>query len=77
MGQVAGRWGASASQSRRQHPHSFRFSDGTRPLLGIDLLDYRGGALEDEVGAASGDVPELHERLRRPDSVYLCPPGRG
>ena len=35
------------------------------------MVDYRGGALEDETGAASNDVKGLHERLNRSDCVYL------
>jgi len=56
-------------------PYEFLFLDGTRPLLGVDWLDYRGGALEDEVGAASGDVPELHKRLNKSDTIYLVVDG--
>lgn len=56
-------------------PYAFLFLDGARPLLGVDWLDYRGGALEDEVGAASGDVPGLHERLNKSDAVYLVVDG--
>lgn len=52
-------------------PYQFRFTDGLTPLLNVDWLDYRGGALEDERGAESGDVKELHERLIRSDSIYV------
>jgi hypothetical protein len=51
--------------------YGFRFMDGLTPLLAIDWLDYRGGALEDERGSESGDVQELHDRLLRSDSIYL------
>ena len=52
-------------------PYSFLFLDGTRPLLGVDWIDYRGGALADDRGAESQDVPALHERLNESDSIYL------
>lgn len=52
-------------------PYRFRFTDGLTPLLNVDWLDYRGGALEDERGAESGDVAALHERLIHSDSVYV------
>lgn len=51
--------------------YKFRFLDGLRPLLGVDWLDYRGGALEEETGSASGDVAGLQDRLRKSDCVYL------
>lgn len=51
--------------------YEFRFLDGIKPLLAIDWLDYRGGALEEETGSASGDVAGLHERLKKSDCVYL------
>jgi hypothetical protein len=56
-------------------PYSFVFLDGMRPLLAVDWLDYRGGALEDATGAASNDVMGLHERLNRSDSIYLVVDG--
>lgn len=55
--------------------YKFRFLDGLKPLLGIDWLDYRGGALEEETGSASGDVKDLHDRLKRSDCVYLVVDG--
>ena len=56
-------------------PYSFLFLDGMRPLLAVDWLDYRGGALEDTTGTASDDVAGLHERLNRSDSIYLVVDG--
>jgi hypothetical protein len=56
-------------------PYSFLFLDGIQPLLAVDWLDYRGGALDDETGAASQDVPGLHERLNRSDCIYLVVDG--
>lgn len=52
-------------------PYRFRFTDGLTPLLDIDWLDYRGGAIEDERGAESGDVEGLHQRLVQSDSIYV------
>ncbi|NEA30709.1 hypothetical protein [Streptomyces sp. SID13031] len=52
-------------------PYTFLFLDGLSPLLAIDWLDYRGGALSDARGAESGDVAGLQDRLERSDSVYL------
>lgn len=51
--------------------YKFRFLDGLKPLLGVDWLDYRGGALEEETGSASGDVVGLQDRLKKSDCVYL------
>lgn len=51
--------------------YSFLFLDGARPLLGVNWIDYRGGALADDQGAESQDVPGLHERLNESDSIYL------
>jgi len=52
-------------------PYYFDFLDGIQRLLGVDWLDYRGGALDDVRGTESGDVPKLHERIARSDSIYL------
>jgi hypothetical protein len=56
-------------------PYSFIFLDGIQPLLAVDWLDYRGGALDDQTGAASQDVIGLHERLNRSDCIYLVVDG--
>lgn len=51
-------------------PYSFVFKQGLTPLLGIDCMDYRGGALDGKEDSAL-DVALLRERLRESDSIYL------
>lgn len=50
--------------------YRFVFNHGLTPLVTIDWMDYRGGALDDR-GDSSPDVVELRERLNRSDSIYL------
>jgi hypothetical protein len=50
------------------------FLDGLRPLLGIDWLDYRGGALTED-SSGSRDVRAVLDRLNTSDSVYLVVDG--
>lgn len=50
--------------------YSFQFKHGLDTLLGVDWMDYRGGAMKDRSDSAA-DVGELHERLGRSDSIYL------
>lgn len=50
--------------------YRFVFSHGFNPLVTIDWMDYRGGALDDRTTSA-GDVAELRDRLNRSDSIYL------
>jgi hypothetical protein len=50
--------------------YRFVFNHGTTPLVTIDWMDYRGGALDDRSDSAA-DVGELRERLNRSDSIYL------
>ncbi len=49
--------------------YSFRFLRGTDPLLQIEWMDYRGGALSDRGEAAA--TAELIARMAESDSVYL------
>jgi hypothetical protein len=58
--------------------YRFVFSHGFTPLVTIDWMDYRGGALDartapgfDARTAPGSDVIELQERLNRSDSIYL------
>ncbi|MDS0134286.1 MULTISPECIES: hypothetical protein [unclassified Amycolatopsis] len=76
--QLAARWERLLDDGELPPPnpgemisYSFDFLDGLQRLLGIDWLDYRGGALSDARGSESEDVPVLHERLAGSDSVYL------
>jgi hypothetical protein len=76
--QLAGRWERLLDDGElpppnpgQLIPYSFDFLDGLHRLLGIDWLDYRGGALSDQRGAESEDVPVLHARLVVSDSIYL------
>ena len=50
--------------------YRFVFSHGFNPLVTIDWMDYRGGALDDRTTSAA-DVAELRDRLNRSDSIYL------
>ena len=50
--------------------YRFVFSHGFTPLVTIDWMDYRGGALDDRRDSGS-DVLELRARLERSDSIYL------
>lgn len=50
--------------------YRFVFNHGTTPLVTIDWMDYRGGALNDR-GDSNADVGELRERLNGSDSIYL------
>ena len=52
-------------------PYEFDFLEGIHPLLRVDWLDYRGGALDDEAGGLNSDVVEVQERLKLSDSIYL------
>jgi hypothetical protein len=55
--------------------YRFVFNHGFTPLLSIDWMDYRGGA----VGARSTeaqDVAVLHKRLAESDSIYLVLDGQ-
>jgi hypothetical protein len=49
--------------------YRFHFLQGLDPLLGIDWMDYRGGALSDR--ANSSDTAELIRRMAASDCVYL------
>lgn len=50
--------------------YRFVFNHGFTPLVTIDWMDYRGGALDDRSDSGS-DVRELRTRLERSDSIYL------
>jgi hypothetical protein len=54
--------------------YRFRFCRGFKPLVTIDWMDYRGGALDDRSDSGA-DVSELRERLTRSDSIYLVMDG--
>jgi hypothetical protein len=45
------------------------FKDGLFPLVAIDWLDYRGGAIHDK--SSEADVQTLLARLKTSDSIYL------
>src|SRR5262249_54193366 len=53
---------------------SFVFKQGVTPLLGIDWMDYRGGAVSAR-GDSAEDVGMLRARLEQSDSVYLVVDG--
>jgi len=53
----------------RTRNYRFNFMQGIEPLLGIDWMDYRGGALSDR--ATSSDTAELITRMAASDCVYL------
>jgi len=50
--------------------YRFVFNHGFTPLVTIDWMDYRGGALDDRKDSGA-DVSELRTRLERSDSIYL------
>jgi hypothetical protein len=50
--------------------YRFVFNHGVTPLVTIDWMDYRGGALDDRRDSGA-DVLELRARLERSDSIYL------
>jgi hypothetical protein len=50
-------------------PYQFHFLRGIQPLLHIEWIDYRGGALSDR--GETPDTAALVERLAASDSVYL------
>jgi hypothetical protein len=53
----------------RTRNYEFHFLQGIDPLLRIQWMDYRGGALSDR--AEAGDTAELIKRMTESDSVYL------
>jgi hypothetical protein len=53
----------------RTRTYRFHFMQGLTPLLGIDWMDYRGGALSDR--ANSADTAEVIKRMVASDCVYL------
>jgi hypothetical protein len=50
--------------------YRFVFNHGFMPLVTIDWMDYRGGALDDRKDSGP-DVLELRRRLEGSDSIYL------
>jgi hypothetical protein len=54
--------------------YGFVFNHGFTPLVSIDWMDYRGGAVGDRKDAA--DVPVLQQRLADSDSIYLVLDGQ-
>lgn len=54
--------------------YGFVFNHGFTPLVSIDWMDYRGGAVGDRKDAA--DVPVLQQRLAASDSIYLVLDGQ-
>ncbi|MCX4699204.1 hypothetical protein [Streptomyces sp. NBC_01373] len=57
-------------------PYSFVFREHLNPLLSIDWLDYRGGALDDRLRGEDSDTRTLIARLDMSDAVYLVLDGR-
>jgi hypothetical protein len=55
-------------------PYDFILNYGTEPILNLDCLDFRGNAAF-ERSTAAPDVPQLHERLTRSDSIYIIVDG--
>lgn len=55
------------NQSKR---HQFVFNHGFDPLVKVEWLDYRGGAMSGRANAAA-DVVELRAQLAASDSIYL------
>ncbi|MFJ5774650.1 hypothetical protein [Streptomyces sp. NPDC093094] len=56
--------------------YSFVFREHLNPLLSVDWLDYRGGALDDKVRGEDSDSSTLIARLDLSDAVYLVLDGR-
>ena len=54
--------------------YRFVFNRGVQPLLEIDWLDYRGGAIGDRTTAK--DTQSLLQRITKSDSLYLVLDGR-
>jgi len=54
--------------------YGFVFNHGFTPLVSVDWMDYRGGAIADRKDAA--DVPVLQQRLADSDSIYLVLDGQ-
>ena len=50
--------------------YSFEFSYGFRPLMGFELLDYRGLALSDR--STEQDVQDLVQYLSKSQCLFLC-----
>lgn len=63
---------ATAVQASRQY--GLVFNHGFNPLVAVDWMDYRGGAVSDRKDAA--DVPGLHRRLAESDSIHLVLDGQ-
>ncbi|GGV29886.1 hypothetical protein [Streptomyces spectabilis] len=64
------------NEADRLKPYSFVFREHFNPLLSIDWLDYRGGALDDRVRGEDSDTSALIARLDLSDAVYLVLDGR-
>lgn len=56
--------------------YTFQFLDGLLPLLDVDWLDYRGGAINEEREGGEADVGGVLDRLVASDSIYLVIDGR-
>jgi Double-GTPase 2 len=63
---------ATVMQASRQF--GFVFNHGFTPLVSIDWMDYRGGAVDARKDEA--DVPVLLQRLADSDSIYLVLDGQ-
>lgn len=49
---------------------SFDFCYGLKPLVGVNFLDYRGGALADS--SKKEDVQKFIEQVKQSDCLFLC-----
>ncbi|QYC45575.1 hypothetical protein Nocox_40160 [Nonomuraea coxensis DSM 45129] len=57
----------TSAEDLRVYPFTFRY--GMDPLLTLDWIDYRGGAIRDRSG--TGDTDAVRARLAESDSVYV------
>lgn len=60
------------SQDEPVYNYNFNFSYGAKPLINIEWIDYRGGALTSD--SSSDDANVLRENARESDCLFLCVP---
>ena len=54
--------------------YDFNLTHGTKPVIGFDWLDYRGGAIKDP-NVNAPDLVQLQERLSSSSSIFICVSG--
>jgi Double-GTPase 2 len=64
----------AATSAQANRSYGFVFNHGFTPLVSLDWMDYRGGAVSDRKDAA--DVSVLQQRLAASDSIYLVLDGQ-